>query len=101
MVGSPTTWPDVRRRPAIDRSRWSGLRESSLDIDRLLSSLPLVQVDQIAEGVVEDSVDAAVIYPRGLFDGLHAHPLQPLGPALAVVGTHREHGSAGPRLWDV
>src|SRR5919106_3214435 len=93
MVGSPMTWPDVRHRPAMDQRRWSGVRAAGLDIGDSSRSL-LVQVDQIAEAVVKNSVDAAVVHPRGFLNEHDTQALQPVGLAHAVVGAERQHRSA-------
>jgi hypothetical protein len=45
----------------------------------------LVQVDQIAEWVVEDRIHAAVVNPRGLPDEHDPPGLKSLGITLAVI----------------
>jgi hypothetical protein len=45
----------------------------------------LVQVDQIAECVVENRIHAAIIHPRELLDEHDPLGLKPLGITLAVI----------------
>src|SRR4029450_13578741 len=54
----------------------------------------LVQVDEVAVGVVEDRVGAAVGHPAGFLGKPHALGPEPLGFALAVVGAQRQHRPA-------
>src|SRR6266540_894856 len=51
----------------------------------------LVEVDQVAAGIVEDRVHAAVVHPGGLLDEHHTLGLETLRVALAVVGAQRDH----------
>src|SRR4029453_14035223 len=55
----------------------------------------LVEVDQVAAGVVEHRVHAAVVPPPGLLDEHDPLGLEPLGLALAVVGAQRQPRPAG------
>src|SRR4029450_13285029 len=57
----------------------------------------LVEVDQVATGVVEHRVHAAVLHPGRLPDEHPAVGLEPFGVTPAVVGVQREHRPAdGP-----
>src|SRR5215213_7303253 len=53
-----------------------------------------VEVDQVAAGVVEDRVHAAVVHPGRFPDEHHAFGVEAFGVALAVVGAKRDHRPA-------
>src|SRR5215472_4089819 len=107
MGGSPMMWPDVRHRPVLDLSRWSGVRRSGWGMvfphgcrSRLMRRIRhgdrarragalcvsvLVQVDQVAEAVGNDGVDASVVRACGFLDEDHAEGFEPFGVASAVL----------------
>src|SRR4029453_14631218 len=101
---SPTTWPSERHRPTRAPRRrisgpgagalsgcWQGSLDSGIVPPISAGGSVLVKVDQVAAGIVQHRVHAAIGHPVRLLDKHHPPGPEPLGLPLAVIGAYRQH----------